>query len=316
MEYQDSNDGNRIRHISLDHKLGNKEGSFDTSGFQFSQSARDITLVGTILHATLCTSNGVWWDDQVAIEINIPTISESEAEPAITFRRCDELRLRPCRNLRLIEPFMLAAECLQVDRSYKDTYLDLDLCLGTKNETFNREGTNFSWKAKNTQLIGTTLYSDLPGQDGTLSRASIELASIANIRDRTLRPLRSLEPRNLELEVLGDGSSDQGWLDNAHKVRLVNCQKKRRWYLIAECVVSPGWTRESVIRLHDILGPHDDEMFCIPFFSSPDIPESARSTSLKNGVLTATFQGKDNEWVERSVDLRQIVASGKGELIL
>jgi hypothetical protein len=34
-------------------------------------------------------------------------------------------------------------------------------------------------------------------------------------------------------------------------------------------------------------------MFCIPFFSSPEIPEQARETKLENGILTVGFQGKD-----------------------
>ena len=50
--------------------------------------------------------------DQVAIDVNIPTNSGLQAEPTVTFRRCESLRLKPCRNLRLIGPFLLAAECL------------------------------------------------------------------------------------------------------------------------------------------------------------------------------------------------------------
>jgi hypothetical protein len=111
IEYLTSTEETRTHRIFLDHKLGNKEGCFDIAGFSFSRNAREVALVGNKLHATLSTSDEVWWDDQVAIDVNIPTNSGLQAEPTVAFRRCESLRLKPCRNLRLIGPFLLAAEC-------------------------------------------------------------------------------------------------------------------------------------------------------------------------------------------------------------
>ncbi|KAH7303335.1 hypothetical protein B0I35DRAFT_180983 [Stachybotrys elegans] len=45
-------------HLSLDQRLGNREGSFLIGGVRFSHSARDISLVGDVLHATLSNSRG------------------------------------------------------------------------------------------------------------------------------------------------------------------------------------------------------------------------------------------------------------------
>lgn len=316
IEYLTSTKEIRTHRIRLDRRLGNREGCFDIAGVYFSRSAREVALVRNILHAALSTSNAVWWDDQVAIDVNIPTDSGLQAEPSVTFRRCEFLRLKSCRNLRLIGPFLLAADCLQADRSYKDAYLDLDICLGSKNDDFDRNSMNFSWGAKNIQLIGATLYADLKSQDGTISRASIELTSFLHVKDGILKPLKYFGPENFDFEVLRDDLSDQHWLVNGRNVRLLNYRKKRRWYLVADCLVSHGWIRESVIKLHDILGPHDDEMFCIPFFSSPEIPEGARETKLENGILTASFQGKHEKWLQRSVNLAQVVAAEGGILTL
>jgi hypothetical protein len=128
-----------------------------------------------------------------------------------------------------------------VDRSYKIAYLDPNICLGSKDDDFDRKSMNFSWGATNIQLIGMTLYADLKSQGGTLSRASIELTSILQVKDGILKPLRCFEDENFNFEVLGGDSSDQHWLANARNVRLVNYGEKRRWYLIADCLISDGW---------------------------------------------------------------------------
>jgi hypothetical protein len=69
--------------------------------------------------------------------------------------------------------------------------------------------------------------------------------------------------------------------------------------------------------LHEMLGPHEDEMFCHPWYSRPDIPEHQRDTKLKDGVLTAGFQTSDGQgWVQKSFDLGPIVSNHDGMLMM
>jgi hypothetical protein len=304
--------------LPFDHQLGNTEGCFDIGGRNFSFSARDISLVGNVLHAKLSTSGGVWWDDQIAIDVDfpLPTISGATATPSIKFRRCDFMRLKPCRNPRLIGGFLLGAECLQADRTYQETYLDLNQFLGKRNGAFDKHGENFSKGAANIQLVGATLFANLKCDDGTVQRASIALTSILQFTNGSAIPLRHVETEALDLEVLRDEPS---WLMNVRDIRLLNYKRKRRWYLLAECLTPHGGVRELMVSLHDILGPHVDEMFCHSSFSSPQIPEIARETRLKNGLLTTSFKKKDdgnNEWMQKSIDLREILVNDGADLIL
>ncbi|KAK0720237.1 heterokaryon incompatibility protein-domain-containing protein [Lasiosphaeris hirsuta] len=318
IEYYAESSGSSIlrsHRVCLDHQIGNHEGRFHIGGAHFSQSARDIRLVGHTLRAKLATSNESWWDDEIAIDVEIPAELEAH-KPIVSFRRCDFLRFKGCRNLRLIGDFLLAAEYLTTDLTYKGTYLDLDECLGRNKGNFDRNGTGFTYRAKDVELIGSTLYADLSG--GTQRRASIDLKEIVQFQEGgSMVPLRDVKPEHLDYGILRDNPSSQGWLANTHNVRLLNYRRKRKWYLIADCLAPYGGIRESVIKLHETVGPWDGQMFSVLPHSTPDLPENARHASLENGILTASFmtEGESrNIWVERPIDLREIVANEGGEL--
>jgi len=48
--------GTGVDCVDLDQRIGNHEGCFDLGGFYFSLSARDVKVVGHLLHAKLSTS--------------------------------------------------------------------------------------------------------------------------------------------------------------------------------------------------------------------------------------------------------------------
>lgn len=306
----------RWHSLRLDGRIGNHEGRFHIGGVYFSRSARDIRLVGNTLRAKLATSNGLWWDDEIAIDVEMPATDLEADKPTISFRRCDFLRFKGCRNLRLIGNFLLAAECLTTDLSYKETYFDLSDCLGNNKGSFDRNGTGFHYGAENVELIGSTLYADLSG--GTQRRASIDLKEIVRFQEGgAMLPLRNVQPEHLDYETLRDNPPSQGWLANAYNVRLLNYRRKRKWLLVADCVRPHGGVHESVMRLHEIVGPWDGQMFSVPPHSTPDLPEDARHASLENGILRASFmtEGENqNIWVQRPIDLRKVVANEGGEL--
>ncbi|KAK3321914.1 heterokaryon incompatibility protein-domain-containing protein [Apodospora peruviana] len=311
--------GQSANHIFyLDHGLGNSEGSFQPLAFDFSLSARDVVLQANTLRAQLATSGRVWWHDEVLIEVKFPP-PEPKAPyyPTIHFHRTESQRLKPpsCRNLRLIDKWLLAAQCLQRDGSYRDSYLNLDKCLGHDNGAISRHANHFSRSAAVVQLTDTTLFAvwqhaGTQGQD----RDAIRLETILRCSNGALLPLRQdIEPQELEFEVLGDNTS---WIPGVINIRLVNFTKKRYWYLVAD-IRSPrgGSSGECVIILNEVFGPHVDQMFNGPWFSSPDIPEPARETKLKNGTLKASFES-DNGWVEKTIDLRPVITVKDGRLAL
>lgn len=293
--------------LPLDTRIGNHEGKFHPGGHSFSFSARDIVLKRNILHAKLKSSKGVWWDDQLQIDVNASTVSTS-VTLSIEFRRCDHLRLEGCHNMRLIDETLLATEYLEPNAKVKDLYLDLNQFIGVENGAFDRHEQYFLDHVQKARIIGSTLYAI---HTKTGHQISIDLSSVLRLRDGAFLPLREAEAKDLDYEILTD-SSNKNWLSNADTIRLVNYKQKRAWYLIANCLSSRGTLRESTIKLHKIIGPHDDEMFS--FFSEPSIPEYARITRFNNGTLTASFNGNDGKWVQRSFDLAELVNNEGGTL--
>ena len=294
--------------LPLDRRIGNHEGKFHPGGCNFSLSARDIVLKGNILHAKLVTSGGVWWDDQLEIDVQASTHSTS-VNLSIKFRRCDHLRLEGCYNVRLIDQKLVATSYVEPNLKVKDLYFDLDRYIGVKDNAFDRHGQCFSSYVQNARIIGTTLHAIYTK---TGRQISIELSSVLRLGDGAILPLREAKAEDLDYEILTDFSNRQ-WLPNAHSIRLVNFKQKRVWYLIADCINSRGARQESIIQLHKIIGPHDDEMFS--FFSEKSIPEFARVTRFNNGTLTASFEGTDRKWIQRTFDLAELVTNEGGSLI-
>lgn len=86
---------------------------------------------------------------------------------------------------------------------------------------------------------------------------------------------------------------------------------------MANCRTPNGGVRESVMRLHEIIGPWDGQMFSSVPHSTPDLPEDGSRVSFENGILTAGFRAGESEdvWVQRSVDLRKVVENEGRELL-
>lgn len=313
VEYLASPEQPRAYLLPLNHKIGNREGQFDIGGVNFSMSARDIVLEGNILHAKLATSGHVWWDDQIAIDVELSPDPKYGEVPSIKFRRCDYLRLKRCRNLKLIDRFLLAAEYVEADGQCKEVYFDLKEYLGIKNGAFNRHGRCFLGDAQDVQLVGATLYANLKK---TQRHISMEISSILQFKDGAVVPLRQSKSEDLDNELLIDISYRRHWLPNARNIRLLNYKQKRGWYLIADCLTPHRTFRESIIKIHEIIGPHDGEMFSYPSFADTSIPEHARETRLENGILTASFDAREGKWVERSFDLAELVTSEGGALTM
>jgi hypothetical protein len=307
VEYQTPLEGLSTYLLPLDTKIGNQEGSFQPGGYRFSFSARNIVLEQNVLCAELKTSGGDWWYDQLEVVVNVSTDPTPVNFP-VEFRRCDHIRLQGCYNLRLIDQRLLAAEYLGPNEKAEDIYIDLKDYLGVKNGAFDRNERNFARSVQNAHMIGTTLCAT--HNDG--HPISIALSRVLRLKDGSFSPLRVTKDEDLDYEVLAD-LSDRRWLPNADVPKLINYKQKRSWYLIANCLNSRGLYQESTIRLHDIIGPGDDEMFT--FFSETPIPEHARETRFENGVLTASFNAGDNKWIQRSFDLAELVTNEGGALV-
>jgi hypothetical protein len=294
--------------LPLDTKIGNHEGSFQPGGYGFSFSARNIVLEQNILCAELKTSGGDWWYDQLEVVVNIST-DPTPVNFSVEFRRCDHVRLQGCYNLRLMDQRLLAAEYLGPNEKAEDIYIDLQHFLGVKNGAFDRNERYFSSSVHNAHMIGTTLYAT---HNDSGHPISIELSRVLRLQNGLFSPLRETKDEDLDYEILAD-FSNRKWLPNADIPKLINYKQKRSWYLIANCLNSRGSHQESTIRLHDIVGPGDDEMFT--FFSEKSIPEHARETRFGNGFLTASFDAGDGKWIQRSFDLAELVTNEGGALV-
>ena len=306
VEYQTALEGLSAYLLPLDTKIGNHEGNFQPGGHGFSFSARNIVLEQNILCAELKTSGGDWWYDQLEVVVNVST-DRTPVSFSVEFRRYDPDRLQGCYNLRLIGQELLAAQYLGPNEKAEDIYIDLKHYLGVKNGAFDRNKRSFSSSVQNAHLIGTTLCAT--HNDG--HPISIALSRVLRLENGSFAPLRVTNNEDLDYEILTD-LSDRRWLSNADIPKLINYKQKRSWYLIANCLNSRGSYQESTIRLHDIIGPGDDEMFT--FFSEKPIPEYARETRFEDGILTASFDAGDDKWIQRSFDLAELVTNEGGAL--
>jgi len=192
---------------------------------------------------------------------------------------------------------------------HREVFLNLNQCLGHKDGDFDRHGTGFSKHAQHVELQSTTLVAHWK-QHGNevVKKSAIPLCSIVHQKGNAVRPLRlDVLSTELDFQVLHDTNYRQ-WLPGAANVRIVNYTQKRRWYLVAHCSTFHGVYRESMFPLSEVLGPQYHAMFCIPWFSNPEIPETARSTRIADGWLTASFDLLNNKgWLEKSVDLGRIL---------
>ncbi|KAI0189448.1 heterokaryon incompatibility protein-domain-containing protein [Astrocystis sublimbata] len=296
----DADSGIYEHRLFLDLHLGNKEGKFDTQGRGFSRSAKNVRLVNNVLHASLKTSFGTWWDDQIIIETEVSDAAET---PTINFQSYHFMRLKGCRCLRLIEDQFLACQILQPDNTYKEAWADLDGFLGNDNGAFSRHKTGFIRSSRNLRPVGSTLQSYLSNDGGrVVSYSSMRLTDFLEARGHHLKPLRNDIPKEFY-------------------------DYERRWILLANCLMPNGIIRESAIKLSELSSPywaimHGD-------FDVPNTPSHVGRVKLEDGILTAYYvtnlktfkrwqevQTFRYEWAEKEIDLKLILGNEGGRLVL
>ncbi|KAI0184990.1 heterokaryon incompatibility protein-domain-containing protein [Xylaria flabelliformis] len=318
-------DGVRDHRIPLDHHIGNKEGKFDINGYGFSRSAKNVRLVNNVLHATLKTSFGTWWDDQIMVEIEVSAVTET---PIIKFRSYDFMRLKGCRYLRLIDGPFLACQILQTDLTYKEAWADLNGFLGNDNGVFSRHKTDFTYTTTNFRLIGSTLYGYLRNDNGSTSHSSINLTDILEAKGKLLKPLKNnVSEEFYDYEIVPDIPSHHHWLLYGGNCRLLVHAAKRRWILLANCLTPNGIIRESAIALSALSSPYWNIMH--GNFDIPNTPDNAKKVKLEGGRLTAYYiMNHKNlkhwqessiiqyQWTEKTIDLKEILTNQGGRLIL
>ncbi|KAI0414526.1 heterokaryon incompatibility protein-domain-containing protein [Xylaria grammica] len=312
--------------VDLDEYLGATEGKFVVRGRDFSRNAKDIKLVNDVLHATLKSSNGVWWRDQIGIDVELLT---DAGPPTLTFRSLDFMRLKGCRNVRVIDGFLLTCEILQNDFTYADAWVDLDVFLGNVRGGLSRHGVGF-WKGStNVVVVGSTLYADMKNREGVVCRSSIKLTDILEVRGRLLAPLRTtIKPESYDFESVRDTVSERHWLPFGGNCRLICHRTERKWYLIAHCPAPDGVIRESAIDLSMISSGYYYLM--LKNYSQPTVSdgsEFAAIPTLENGRLTAPYVvsplqeltfaidwARPRELALKTIDLKQVLVNSRGRL--
>ncbi|KAJ3580071.1 hypothetical protein NPX13_g496 [Xylaria arbuscula] len=312
-----------VYQIFLDHHLGNNEGKFDVNRYGFSRTTKNVRLVGNVLHGTLRSSAGDWWDDQIIIEIEMSTATDI---PRITFRPYNYMRLKGCRFLRLIDGPLLACQILQEDLTYKEAWVDLNGLLGNDNGVFWRHAKDFTRTTTNIRLLGSTLYGDLRNSSGAMSPSSINLTDILEAKGNLLRPLNNdVSEEYYNYEIVPDISSQRHWLPYGGNCRLLVHAMSRRWILLATCPTGSGVLRESAVDLSPISSSYWNIMH--GRFDIPNAPDDANRVKVDEGRLTACYVTNhtnfkqwhessiiEYHWAEKTIDLKGVMANQGGRL--
>lgn len=298
-----------VHQRQLDQVLGNNEGSFDVGGVNFSQSAKNIQLDGTVLHADLRTSAGIWHPDHLQIIIAIDDTDPTKRSLSVVLRPyTSRLRLLSTRN----GPLLLAS-CGKGEESC----VDLGAYLGNRDGAFDPAGQAFHNSAEAITLVGSALHARLRHVDGTWQACSIGLEDILHLDSSSglgvlLQPRRQPRRREAHYIVLRD-QGQRNWLANARDIFLLNRddEQRRQWILVAQCGgghTDGSFFRQTQFYLDDVLGV-DYNMIFAPSFLYPQENRGVRAVHLHDGVLTATFNCGGVQdftrpvWERRSIDL-------------
>lgn len=311
-----------VHQCQLDQVLGNNEGSFDVGGVNFSQSAKNIQLDGTVLHADLRTSAGIWHPDHLQIIIAIDDTDPTKRSLSVVLRPyTSRLRLLSTRN----GPLLLAS-CGKGEESC----VDLGAYLGNRDGAFDPAGQAFHNSAEAITLVGSALHARLRRVDGTWQAYSIGLEDILHLDSSSglgvlLQPRRQPRRREAHYIVLRD-QGQRNWLANARDIFLLNRddEQRRQWILVAQCGgghTDGSFFRQTQFYLDDVLGV-DYNMIFAPSFLYPQENRGVRAVHLHDGVLTATFNCGGVQdftrpvWERRSIDLGDMMDNENGSLVL
>lgn len=316
-----------IHQCQLDRILGNHEGSFDVGGVNFSHSAKNIQLDGTVLHADLCTSAGIWHHSQIVIDID--GTDPTKKSPSVLLRPdSSKLRLLSTRN----GPLLLVSGSSKEEKAC----VELGAYLGNRDGAFDPNGQAFHNSAEAINLVGSTLHARLRRVDGTWRACSVGLKDILHLNmdsshgpdgNLPLQPRQQPRRREAHYTVLRD-QGQRNWLANARDIFLLNRddEQQRQWILVAQCRGPGGHTdgspfRETQFYLDDVLGV-DYNMIFAPLLLYPQQNKGVRAVHLHDGVLTATFNCGGVQdftrpvWERRSIDLGDMMENANGSIVL
>ena len=155
---------------------GNDNGLFDPSRVNFAQSAKDVMLDGTILHAQLKAMDGNWRRSSV----DVSSLADWSSGTLVARRSCK------LPTLQLLDASTLVATAPSAHGGHTETVIDLNTWLGNANGSFDSGGERYSLSARNVTLNHTTLHAELKTPDGQWMPSSIDLTDAVR---RSARPL-------------------------------------------------------------------------------------------------------------------------------
>jgi hypothetical protein len=202
--------------LDLNRCVGNDRGCYRWNGQNFSQSARDTRLEGSVLYAQLATGDDVTWLDS-SLGLDECIINQD-----------GHLRFRsdPGPGNAVLDKCILCAEypLYGANAETRRTSLDLDKYLGNNEGEFQVEGSDFSQSARDVRLDGSVLRARLATSQVEWLDASLELNDWIGNNDGRLH---WKEESEIGWEIHHYGDHD-GMLIRWSPPHFINEQKRRQ----------------------------------------------------------------------------------------
>jgi hypothetical protein len=183
--------------LELDHYLGNKDGTFDWQGENFSATAKDLRVKDATLSAYLRTEQVTWLEASVDLNYHLTNEDGHLMIAEVHHSGFAE----SCRNA-VINGGVLHAECFTLTGEVRKSSINLDECIGNSDGEFRWGWSNFSATAQDVRLEGAILHARLATFTGEWHNACTDLrAQIKNIEGHLQRDssrFQATKPRHLD----------------------------------------------------------------------------------------------------------------------
>lgn len=153
--------------VDLNHYIGNKNGQFEAGGKNFTTSAQNIALQGSVLHATLRNDQGGWIS--ASIDLN-DLFSNNDGE--FLYGGKGYIHTTQSHNLSCS---LLKATLTGAESRPRAMEIHLDQLLGNSNGKFVWGLSGFAETANNVALTGAMLKADLEDDTRTYTAAEFNL---------------------------------------------------------------------------------------------------------------------------------------------
>ncbi|KAK1776295.1 Cyanovirin-N [Copromyces sp. CBS 386.78] len=162
--------------IDLNDYIGNTDGYFNTSTNRFWETATDIFLKGSVLHASMEDGDGNYREEQT-IDLNLFITNDNGH---LKFKQYMHESILKTGSFYHLDGSILRGLVLGYNGKYNVTEIDLNECYANKNGSFQSDDNHFYHTSRNLRLVPSpgalTLEGELRNWDKNYQAASVNLA--------------------------------------------------------------------------------------------------------------------------------------------